>query len=288
LTSFWNTMMACRPVIRWLDIDGITIRLASAGPDNAVASDKPVILIHGASGHLESFVRTLPILARSRTVIAYDLPWHGYSGCPAKPFDVHDYARHLARLADRLKLSEVSLVGQSLGATIAARAAVDGLLPVDRMILICAAGAPRFESAAGSPWSMLSDLPAPTYELVKRRLEHALAARGPEVDELIDSRFRAYQFGNWEDRVRAFSYHEEPGNRARTVLTESEWRQINCPTMLIWGEQDKITPPSTGETLARLIPGAVLRIFPGCGHNPQFEQPDLVNPVLEAFLASPA
>lgn len=104
----------------------------------------------------------------------------------------------------------MSLVGQSLGAAIAARSVVEALLPVDRLIVIGAAGAPEYESAGGTPRSTLSDLSAPSYDLVKRRLEYAMLSRGSEMDELIECRFRAYQLGDWADRVRAFNYYEEP------------------------------------------------------------------------------
>ena len=62
---------------------------------------------------------------------------------------------------------------------------------------------------------------------------------------------------------------------------------LSHPTMIIWGEQDRVFPLSVGEELHRTIPGSQLVRIPGAGHLPQWEQPDLVNSILFAYIQSP-
>ena len=241
------------------------------------------MLIHGASGHLESFIFTLPYLAQTRRTVAFDLPWHGYAGYPERPFDVFDHAGFLARLVEVLELGKVALVGQSLGGAIAARATVERMLDVQRLVLIGSSG-----STDGTPRdernSMRAALTGRSYEVVKARLEHAMTSRGPEMDELIECRYLAYQLGDWDQRVSAFTFHETPEGRRRATLTDAEWRRLTCPTLLIWGDEDRVVPVAAGRAIAELVADSRLEVVTGAGHNPQFEQHELVNPILSGFL----
>jgi pimeloyl-ACP methyl ester carboxylesterase len=59
---------------------------------------------------------------------------------------------------------------------------------------------------------------------------------------------------------------------------------ITVPTLLIWGERDRVVPPSLGERLAAVLPDATLVVLPDCGHMPQEEQPRESLEVLRRFL----
>jgi 2-hydroxy-6-oxonona-2,4-dienedioate hydrolase len=269
-------------VLSQIEVDGIPTRVLEAGPRLPPEEDEAIILVHGASGHLESFVFTLPVLAQGRRTIAYDLPFHGYAGYAGHPFSVPEHARYLAALAETLGVGKVSLVGQSLGGAIVSRATVDGLLDVRRLVLIGSSG-----WADGIPderRTMRAALTDRSYEVVRARLEHALTLRGPRLDELVECRYRAYQIGDWQQRLDAFTYHETPEGRRQAILSAAEWRSIACPVLLVWGDQDAVAPPAAGRALAGLIPHSRLTIIAGAGHNPQFELPDQVNPVLADFL----
>ena len=113
--SFWNALIPSQPLLSRIEVDGIPTRVLEAGPRLPAEEDEAIILVHGASGHLESFVFTLPVLAQGRRTIAYDLPFHGYAGYAGHPFSVPEHARYLAALAEMLGVGKVSLVGQSLG-----------------------------------------------------------------------------------------------------------------------------------------------------------------------------
>jgi 2-hydroxy-6-oxonona-2,4-dienedioate hydrolase len=279
--SFWNALSSSEPVLRRVDVAGIPTRVLEAGPRSPASDNETIILIHGASGHLESFVYTLPVLAQAHRTIAFDLPFHGYAGYAEHPYSVLEHARYLAALAESLGVGQVSFVGQSLGGAIAARATVDGLLDVQRLVLIGSAGMAR--STPDERHTMRAALTDRSLPVVRARLEHAMTSRGPHVDELIECRYRAYQLGDWQRRLDAFTYHETPEGRRQTVLSAEEWRAITCPVLLIWGDQDAVVPPATGKALASLIPDSRLMVVAGAGHNPQFELADQVNPALADF-----
>jgi len=289
MESFWNTVMPLAPRSYRVAVGGLETRVLEVGPLEPDRSDpgagETVMLIHGASGHLESFILSLPFLARKRRTVAFDLPSHGYADCPDRPFAVTDHARYLAGLAAEVGARRVSLVGQSVGGAIAARATVDHLLDVQRLVLIGSAGLAPEGETTDQAHTMKSALKDRSFEVVKARLEYAMMSRGPAMDELERCRYLAYQKGDWGPRVDAFTHHETVEGGRLATLTESEWRTINCPTLLVWGEEDRVVPPSAGERLAELIDGSELRVFSGCGHNPQFELPNVVNPVMAEFLS---
>src|SRR5579859_2873939 len=280
--SFWNALMPSEPVLSRIIVDGIPTRVLEAGRCSPTENDETVILIHGASGHLESFIFTVPVLAQTWRTIAFDLPFHGYAGYADHPYSVPEYARYLSSLAEVLGVGKVSLVGQSLGGAIAARATVDGLLDVQRLVLIGSVG--WSDGAGGARSTMRAALTDRSREVVRARLEHAMSCRGPHMDELVECRYHAYQRGNWQQRLDAFTHHETPDGRRQALLSDDEWRAIRCPALLIWGDQDVVVPAATGEALASLIPHSRLMIVSGAGHNPQFELPDQVNTAIADFL----
>ena len=283
MSSFWNTVMPLRPRITRESARGIETRVVDVGPLEC-REGSSVLMIHGASGHLESFMLTVPELAVAHRVVTFDLPCHGYATCPPEPYDVVGHAEFVADLARTLGLGKVSLVGQSLGGAIAGRIAIDRMLELDRLVLIGSAGVPG--QARGDPaHSMKAGLTVRDYEHVRARLEYAMSCRGPEMDELIECRHLAYLWGDWQSRADAFTFHETDAGHSRMTANEEEWASIDCPALLLWGSDDRVVPPLAGEKLSKLLPNARLVVVEGCGHNPQFERPAEVNPVIASFLS---
>ena len=282
MTSFWNALMHCEPRLYRTEVNGVETRVLEAGSGPGEEDGRP----HPRGKRSLGVVHPHPALPRPRPANSSRLTCRG-TATPASltdPTTSSTTRSILAALAEKLGAEKVSLVGQSLGGAIAARATVNGLLDVQRLVLIGSAGVAN-ESKPDGPNTMKAALTSRSFEVVKARLEYAMTYRGPKMDELVECRYLAYQRGEWEPRVEAFTYHETSEGRRRTVLKESEWRRITCPTLLLWGADDRVVPPSTGRRLAQLIQQSELRIFPGCGHNPQFELADEVNPVLCSFLS---
>ncbi len=111
--------------------NGLTfhVQQSGSGPD--------VVLIHGLTGDLSIWFlsRTIPVLAESQRVTAYDLRGHGYSDAPQTGYTSHDHARDLLALLDVLGIERARLVGHSFGAVIAVHAAVIAPERVEALVI---------------------------------------------------------------------------------------------------------------------------------------------------------
>ena len=107
----------------------IHVQQAGSGPD--------VVLIHGLTGDLSIWFlsRTIPVLAQTHRVTAYDLRGHGYTDAPAEGYTSLDHARDLIGLLDVLNIDRARLVGHSFGAVIAVHAAVVAPERVEALVL---------------------------------------------------------------------------------------------------------------------------------------------------------
>ncbi len=98
------------------------------------------------------------------------------------------------------------------------------------------------------------------------------------TDELVD-----HWYGSISDRdyVR-FVLRVSRATRDRTV--EDELSNLKLPTMIVWGREDTITPPETGEEFRRLIDGSQLEFIDDCGHAPNWEKPEEFARLMDRFL----
>jgi len=280
--SFWNALMPCRPALRMVPLAGVSTRFVVAGEANRAGG--VVALVHGASGHLESFAYNIAALAEQQMVVAYDLPWHGLGSVPDRLYEIGDYVDHLFALLDFLDVDECSLVGHSLGAAIVARAVLRTSERVRRVVLIGAAGAEGDEYPG--PGNMAEHLaPGPTAENIGRRLQLAMAPGTEVSEELLACRLATYAWGDWPTRVRAFTYHRVHDVWARNMISVEAWGRIACPALLVWGSEDRVISVDNGHKLVRWMPDARLELVDGAGHNPQHESPDEVNALMVPFLA---
>ena len=94
------------------------------------------------------------------------------------------------------------------------------------------------------------------------------------VDEILDF---------VSDRRRAISLVRIATVAKRNNLRE-ELHRVKCPTLLVWGENDQITPPSVAQEFQKLMPHSDLEFIAECGHAPTREQPEKFNAIVEAFL----
>jgi pimeloyl-ACP methyl ester carboxylesterase len=82
--------------------------------------------------------------------------------------------------------------------------------------------------------------------------------------------------------LRALARGRAPGEQ---ILVDAELARLQVPTLLVWGEEDRLFPPVHAREAARRIAGARLEIFAGCGHTPQLEDAQRFNAVVGRFLA---
>ena len=261
-------------------------------------SGPAVVMLHGggpgASG-VVNYSRNIDALARDFRVIVPDLPGYGRS---AKGVDQHDPFGYLADmvrgLLDILDVSTAHLIGNSYGGAAALRLALDTPERVGRLVLMGPGG---IGTTKGLPTAGLTRLldyysgDGPSRAKLETFVRSYLVYDGTSVpDELIDARYEA----SLDPAVVADPPLRRPSGpfALRTLwrmdLTrDSRLKDLQTPTLVLWGRDDKVNKPSGGPTLLNILPNAELVMTSRTGHWMQWERAELFNRLVHDFL-SPA
>jgi pimeloyl-ACP methyl ester carboxylesterase len=253
------------PTARELSIRGTRIHMLQEG------SGADLLFLHGAGGA----GRWLPFqehLAKRYTVSFPSHPGHG--GSPAAEWIEHisDLAFHYLDLLDELGLGRVHLVGASFGGWIAAELATMASHRLASLTLIDPVGI-RVDGWI-YPFLFGMDIP----ELVAVVFHNPMAALAlAPPDQSVETLALQYRQGAALARVAWNPHLYNPLLRRRLG-------RIAAPTLLCWGAHDRVAPLSPcGETWAREIPAARLRVFADSGHVPHLEEPDAVAEAVGEF-----
>lgn len=266
-----------------IEVAGITLHVRDSGPRDA----PPIILLHGFGASLHTWEPWARLLSDRYRVIRFDLPGSGLS--PPDPTGDYSDQRSmqlLAALMDQLGVARATLVGNSMGGRIAWSFAARHPERVDHLVLI----SPDGFASPGFEYLKKTQVPASVklmrYILPKALLRMSLAPAYADPHVLTDALTDRYY-----DLMLA------PGARAamiermqQVVLSDPRpWlARISAPTLLLWGEQDRMIPFSNAADYLKAIPNATLVALPGVGHLPQEEIPERSAAALRAFLESPA
>ena len=272
---------------RWVNIEGSAVNTIELG------EGPPLLFIHGLSGSWPNWLEQLPIFAADHRVLAIDLPGFGNSPMPERDIAISGYARLLDRLLGELGIDAAAVVGNSMGGFIAAELAISYPQRVERLVLVSAAGLstyaePRVARAIPSI----------------RRTERILAATGAWVaskSDAVASRPRLREAAlnvvmRHPSRIPAALAAEQirgagkPGFLpALQAILEYDFRdrlpEIACPTLIVWGDSDRLVNVRDADTFAELIPNSRKVIFEDTGHVAMLERPAAFNDLLRDFLA---
>jgi pimeloyl-ACP methyl ester carboxylesterase len=279
---------------RWVMVDGQPVNTIELGPQHATETERqPLVFVHGLSGCWANWLEQLPALAAEHRVVTLDLPGFGYSPMPAEPITMSGYARLLDRLLGQLGIDAAAVVGNSMGGFISCELAIAFPQRVERLVLISAAGI----STTGNAHTTRA-LPS------LRRMETVLVASGgwlASKSETVARRARLrdallYIVTRHPGRLPAALAAEQlrgagkPGFiQALESILEYDIRErlpeIACPTLIVWGDGDRLIPVRDADVFAELIPGSRKVIFEDTGHMSMLERPAAFNALLADFLA---
>lgn len=229
----------------FIEIEGLRIYYEVAG------GGKPVVLLHGWGGRVESFRPVFNFLRPRFKVYALDLPGFGRSDEPPVPWSVGDYTTVVADFFAELGIEKADVVAHSFGGRVALVLAAVFPDRVDRLVLINSAGI--------KPKRTLS------YHL---RVAVAKAVRslsvfgrgGRRVKEALSALMGSKEYRQTEGVMRA-TFVRVVNEDLRPLLP-----RIKAPTLLIWGEQDADTPLSDGQIMEQEIADAGLVVLKNAGH----------------------
>jgi pimeloyl-ACP methyl ester carboxylesterase len=257
-----------------------------------LGSGPPVVFIHGLSGSWQNWLEQLPVFARDHRVLTFDLPGFGASQMPREKITIRGYGRFVDALLGELGVSSAAVVGNSMGGFIGIELAIRFPERVERLVLVSAAGLSieylRNERALAVLGAIENRLAAYSGWLASR--SDALARR-PGARRMI--------FGivaKRPDRLPGPLVAEQvrgsgkPGFLpALDALTDYPIRdrlgEIACPTLIVWGAEDKLVPARDADEFARLIPNSRKVVWPETGHVAMLERPEAFNALVQAFLA---
>lgn len=250
----------------YIEIGDIKLHYRKSG------NGRPLILMHGWGCNMDTVASIERVAAETHTVYNIDFPGFGASEEPADVWGVEQYTALIEEFARKTGIDRPVLVGHSFGGRVGILMA--SRTPVDKLILVDAAGVkPRR--------SMSYYFKVYSFKAMKSLCRLALPRR--KADAVIEK---------WRSRKSSADY-ASASPRMRAILSKvvnedlcHVMPQIMAPTLLVWGENDTATPVSDARRMERLIPGAGLVSFAGCGHYSFLDNPIQFAAVLRSFLKS--
>lgn len=229
---------------------------------------EPLILLHGLFGALSNFKDLVGHFRNHYKVFVPMLPLFDLDLLHTS---VGGLQKFVHKFIEHRDLNDIHLMGNSLGGHVAIVHVLKHPERIRSLILTGSSG--LFESGMGDSYPKRGD-----YEYIRKKTE--LTFYDPQVatKELVDE---VYEIVN--SRIKAIKIIALAKSAIRNNLGE-ELGQIQQPTLLIWGNNDTITPPFVGREFHKLIPNSELHFIDKCGHAPMMEVPEEFNKILHQFL----
>lgn len=232
-----------------------------------VGEGKPIILLHGWCQNLNTFEGLIDVLKTKYTVYAIDLPGFGFSDEPEDPWSVKDYSNFLDKFCTDLKIHRPIILGHSFGGRIAIKYASNNS-KIRRLILVDSAGLNinRGIKFYFRKWR---------YKLVKNY--YKLIKNNVKLEE-------------WFNKHASNDYKQATEKMRLTlkkVVNEDlrkDLRKIKAETLLIWGENDTVTPLKIAFKMQKKIPNAGLVRLEGLGHFPYLEDAKWFHIIIKNYL----
>ena len=258
-----------------------TIRGVDIAFDFVRRGTELIVFLHGVGANRIGWEPQLEYFANlGFSVAAMDARGSGASQCrdssgKAIPITMADFASDVDALIRELGFAHATWVGNSMGGVIIMEAFRQGVTTVSRAVL-CNTFAMHPESAVilPRPGSALKDR-----SLAQLAAERIPLAHSPNIaPEVLSASIEAMATKDVETYL--LSWRETWSHDYRALLTS-----VQCPSLVITGSLDKITPPFLGEEIAALIPNAQHRLIEGASHLSNLDCPADFNVILQAFLA---
>ena len=237
-----------------------------------VGVGQPLMLLHGLFGALSNFSDLIEHFRHTHKVIVPILPLYDLDLLHTT---VKGLAKHVQQFIDHKGYNQIHLLGNSLGGHVGLVYILSHPEKIKTLTLTGSSG--LFENAMGDSYPKRGD-----YEYIRAKTAETFYDPAVATKELVDEVFEITN-----SRIKVIKIIALAKSAIRNNLGE-ELGQIKVPTLLIWGKNDKVTPPFVAEDFHKLIPNSELAFIDQCGHAPMMEVPNAFNEILEKFLKAQA
>lgn len=274
--------------VRYLHLDGVRVRYVVAGDGPAL------VLLHTLRTQLDMFQRVIPELAKRFRVYALDYPGHGWSDIPRADYSAEYFIAAVAKFLDAVGVEGTTLVGESIGASIALVLAARRHPRVGRVVAInpydydAGRGIRRGSAVANV---LLGLAPVPVlgetlfrfrHPILERKIFEGGVRRPASLPAELASEMSAV--GNRRGHYRAFLSLVRHWSSWEAV--RSEYGTIDCPVLLVYGEHDW-SNEAEREANRRAIPGNRSLTVGNAGHFLSLEAPDELAGAVTDFAKGP-
>lgn len=231
----------------------------------------PLVLLHGLMGGLSNFDQMIRFFSeRGYKVMVPQLPIYDL---PVLNTNLSAIAKYVAKFIDEHIQEPVTIVGNSMGGHIGLILTTTRPDLVQNLVLTGSSG--LYERTFGDSFPRKSDK-----DYIKRKTQEVFYDPDVATDELVDE-----VFGIVNDRMKGI----KTVMLARSAIKHNmlnDLPNIKCPTCIIWGRQDNVTPPEVAEDMHKYIPNSSLFWIEQCGHAAMMEKPKEFNEILYNWLKS--
>ena len=268
---------------------GYRIYYKTAGEPKRVGDETapPLIFVHGFGASSFAWRHNLPAVAEQHKVVALDLLGSGKSDKPRIEYSPDIWVNLINEFAQSHDYHKVTLIGNGLGGLIAAEFALKLPDKVDKLVLVDPLGQsynlPRVRRLLNARL-----IGGPAFHLLFRKgnmariLKSGIYSDPDKVtDEVTEGYYRPFLSPGAIDAYRSI------GRQIQQWKLGDRFKEIHVPTLIVWGENDSITPVEDAVELNKLIPNSTLVTVPGAGHCPHEESPEQFNETLVRYLKRP-
>lgn len=250
-------------------------------------SGEPLFLLHGSGPGVSGWTnwsKTISHFDDRWRVIVPDIAGFGFTEFKeGAKYDIKLWVNHLIGIMDALGIEKASFVGNSFGGAVAIGLALFDPSRVDKLILL---GTPagEFEQTPGlrGAWTY-----EPSVENMRSLMELFPYDKGQITEELVMARYEASAREGAQEALRKLlPKPKEDGVTMVRGFPAKYLENIQAPTLVVHGREDKVVPPECGLLLVNSIPNADLYLFGQCGHWVQSEQTEKFVSIVRSFLGA--
>ena len=267
----------------FVEIEGMNVHYRDEGNQK---DSLPIVLIHGTGSSLHTFNDWTENLKSNRRVIRMDLPAFGLTGpFPDRKYSIRKYVTFVEQFLASQNIEKCVLGGNSLGGNIAWNYTLKNPSTIEKLILIDAAGYP-FKSESKPIAFKLAQTPiinnlltviTPRF-MARASVENVYADKTKVTDALAERYFDlTLRTGNRRALVDRMTMIED-------TLAYKNIHKIQQPTLVLWGDQDKLIPLNNANRFHEDLPNSTLVILKNSGHVPMEENPEESLKVVLDFL----